>query len=230
MDILLKFGIYILLLIPGFILVQTKDYHLLREKKPQFEKTFEIILWSAIIWFIAFASPIWFPFNSCRELLINLLGNKIKQDVDFSILNHTIIQEGRSSSILYLTVCVWSFIIANLWGIIRKFKCVDAFIKLLTGRDWYPSVAYRFFNENLNKAVEVQVEDIKYIGVLHSAPDNKEDKYIIITEPYIIYKKENTFIKENLPLIDHVIVKIDEIIEMKSFKKSILVDKEDKNG
>jgi hypothetical protein len=59
----LKIGVYVLLVLPGFILVQTREYHLLREKGSQFEKTLEIILWSAAIWIIACASPIWWPSN-----------------------------------------------------------------------------------------------------------------------------------------------------------------------
>src|SRR6059058_3249949 len=57
----IKSGFYILLLLPGFIFVQTRDYHLLREAKGQFEKTLEIILWSAIIWVGTCTFPLELP-------------------------------------------------------------------------------------------------------------------------------------------------------------------------
>lgn len=63
MEDALKIGVYVLLVLPGFILVQTREYHLLREKRSQFEKTLEIVLWSSAIWIIACASPFWWPLD-----------------------------------------------------------------------------------------------------------------------------------------------------------------------
>ena len=54
----LKIGLYVLLLLPGFIFVQVLEFHLLREEKPQFEKTLEIILASAFLWVVAVAVPV----------------------------------------------------------------------------------------------------------------------------------------------------------------------------
>ena len=40
----IKLGLLVVALLPGFIFVQAREHHLLREKRPQFEKTLEIIL------------------------------------------------------------------------------------------------------------------------------------------------------------------------------------------
>jgi hypothetical protein len=68
----LKLGLFVLLFLPGFIFVETCEHHLLRERKPQFEKTFEILLWSAFIWLIAFAVPVWWPSTS-RTIAIDAI-------------------------------------------------------------------------------------------------------------------------------------------------------------
>ena len=68
---LLDIGFYLLIFLPGFIFVQVIERHLLREKKPQFEKTIEIVLWSVLIWMVSLSIPIWWPFYSERELLLN---------------------------------------------------------------------------------------------------------------------------------------------------------------
>lgn len=62
----LKLGIFILLLVPGFIFVQILEFHLLREKRSQFEKSLEIVLYGALIWIAACASPFWWPLGSSR--------------------------------------------------------------------------------------------------------------------------------------------------------------------
>jgi Family of unknown function (DUF6338) len=62
-----KLGLYVLLLLPGFIFVQVREYYLLREKRSQFEKTLDIILWSAALWIAACTLPLWWPWQA-REL------------------------------------------------------------------------------------------------------------------------------------------------------------------
>ena len=217
-----KTGIYILLFLPGFIFVQTKEYHLLREKRPQFEKTLEVILFSAIIWMIALASPIWLLGVSAREEVLQVLNTVLEKDKMKSLLNE-ILKLKMASAIFFLSVCFWSFIFANLWGIIRKFPRFDSIIKGFTGRDWYPSVAFKFFKENLDRGVEVTVQDDKYLGVLYSAPDNKEDKYIVITKPHLLHESGKI---EPLTLVDYVVIKLDDISQIRSYKEEIL--KEDK--
>lgn len=231
MDTPFKIGIYILLFIPGFVLVQTKDHHLLREKKQQFEKTLEIILWSALIWFFAFILPFWFPCDNYRQEVILALKNVASQNGNLDSLSQKILNTGKSSAVFYIFVCIWAFVAAHIWGLFRKLKYVDIIITYLTGRDWYPSVAFRFFKENLRKAVEVRVGEVKYIGVLYSAPDNKEDEHIIITDPWVVYKDENNKFKtEKLESVSKVVIKFNDISEIKSFKNEILIKKDPKNG
>jgi hypothetical protein len=194
-----KVGIYILLFIPGFIFVQTKDHHLLREKKPQFEKGLEIILWSAIVWVAAFSLPSCGWFTGARDNLCSAISRSISSESSMDELPVEIIKNGASSAYLFLWVCFWSFAISTSWGYARKTKWVDSYIKYVTGRDWYPSVAFKFFRENIDKAVEVSVQGTKYIGVLISAPDTKEDKYIIITDPYVMVQdKDGAYSLEHL--------------------------------
>jgi len=223
----LNIGIYILLFIPGFIFVQTKDYHLLREKKPQFEKTLEIILWSAVIWLVAIASP-YIPFGMvARASLIKGVETFLTENNNNSWLI-VVFSQGKSSATFFLSVCLSSFIIANIWGIVRKSNFIDGIIKYVTGRDWYPSIAFRFFKDNLDKVVEVTIGDLKYVGILFSAPDTKDDKYIILRQPHLIYKTDSGYEKEELKLIDSMVIKFDDINEIKAYNETILKSKSKK--
>jgi hypothetical protein len=145
MEDALKIGTYILLILPGFIWVQTREYHLLREKRSQFEKTLEIILWSAAIWIIACASPYWFPTDSRNVALYEARGalqdSGTRVSLDWPRLLTT------DAAAVFATVCFYSFLGANLWGILRKTRYVDAGIQLVTGRDWYPSSSKSFLTE-----------------------------------------------------------------------------------
>jgi Family of unknown function (DUF6338) len=180
MEDALKFGVYVLLVLPGFILVQTREYHLLREKRSQFEKTLEIVLWSAAIWIIACASPIWLPSNprvlALGEARASLQDSAGDVSVDWPKLLTT------DAALFFASVCFWSFVGANLWGIFRKDPRVDARIRWITDRDWYPSVKQKFFFKNLNAAVIVETPAARYIGILFAAPDSKEDQHIILSE------------------------------------------------
>lgn len=215
-----KLGIYILLFIPGFIFVQTKDYHLLRENKAQFEKALEIILWSAFLWVLAGSILIRFLGNCATEICKAIQIVISQQNIDF--LAATNIEKVGSLGIFFLAVCVLSFILANLWGIFRKNPTVDRWIKWFTGRDWYASVAFKFFHMNVNKAIEVTIKDTKYIGVLFSAPDTKEDKHIIIAKPKVVIKTEKGYTIEELPLVDYIAIKFDEIDHIKAFSEKII--------
>src|ERR1051326_5823052 len=73
MEDVAKLGFYALLLLPGFIWVQVFEYHLVREKKPQLEKTLEIVLFSALIWILAIVMPFWWPWAGSREICIGSL-------------------------------------------------------------------------------------------------------------------------------------------------------------
>jgi hypothetical protein len=69
------------------------------------------------------------------------------------------------------------------------------------------------------------VKDTKYVGILYSAPDTKEDKYIIITQPRIIQKKDAEYVLEELKLVDFMAIKFDDIDQIKAFNRSILKKK-----
>lgn len=147
MDDPLQLGIYILLLLPGFIWVQTFEHHLLREKKEQFVKTLEIILFSALIWIVAYALPFWWPYSDLRKAVLNSVIIALKS-------GRSVPAEWNPNAVVgfFLTVCGWTFVVANIWGILRKDRRVDARIKRITGRDWYPSVAFRFYFGSIKRA------------------------------------------------------------------------------
>lgn len=127
----LKVGIYVLLLLPGFILVQTRDYHLQREKRSQFETTLDIVLWSAAIWMIAFASPVWWP-SRFRSLALSEAWSALRSSaagpgVDWRKLLTT------DSAAFFGSVSLWAFLGATFWGLVRKSQYVDAIIQWATG-------------------------------------------------------------------------------------------------
>jgi hypothetical protein len=215
-----KLGIYILLFIPGFIFVQTKDYHLLREKKAQFEKALEIILWSAFLWVLAGLILIWFLGNCSTEICKGIQIIISKENIDF--LSAENVKKVSWLAGFFLSVCVFSFIFATCWGIFRKYPRIDRWIKWFTGRDWYASVAFKFFHMNMNKGIEVTVKDTKYIGVLFSAPDTKEDKHIIVAKPKVVIKTGKDYTIEELPLVDYIAIKFDKIDHIKAFSEKII--------
>ncbi len=224
----IKLGTYILFFIPGFIFVQTIEHHLLREKKPQFEKTLEIILWSAAIWTISVIFPIWWPWHSARGELVNGINAVIQNDPKLENIFSKIIELNRSSIRYFFTVCIWSFIIANLLGWVRKEKYLDAIIKWITGRDWYPSVAFRFYKENLDKLIEVRTDKERYIGILYSAPDTQNDNYIIITSPCILKDVNGKTNKIPLEFVDSIVFRLDEINIVRAYKENLIPQKTDK--
>jgi hypothetical protein len=218
----IKIGMYILLFIPGFIFVQIKEHHLLREKIPQFEKTLDIILWSAIIWVVILSIP-YLPFaNYERNKIIDTITLLCKKSHLDEIPNSLLVYK-ENLIIVFLSTCLWTFIISNLYGLIRKWKWIDSIVKWFTGRDWYPSVAFKFYKENLNKAVEIKTSDNRYFGILYSAPDRKEDKSIIITNPFLITGAVKRKKLEQLQIVDYIIIKVDEIEEIKAYKPDILI-------
>ena len=217
----LKIGFYILMFLPGFIFVQVTEHHLLREKKPQFEKTLEILLISVVIWFIAFYSPVWVMGTASRQSILDGIMKTVVQKGDLNSFIPTIVKNPRAAGIFFLAACIWTFIIANVWGIVRKFPYVDICIKWATGRDWYPSVAFRFYKENLDCAIDVTTTNSRYLGVLYSAPDCKDDTHIIITDPGIIVDGK----VERLKTVRQIAIGIDEIKEIKSFKQNLLKKK-----
>ena len=218
MDDPLKFGFYVLLALPGFIFVQTRDYHLLREQRSQFEKTLDIILCSAGIWIIACVSPWWFPSNA-RALAFSQASIALRNSgagLDWSKLLTTPWGE------FFASVCGGTFLAANIWGMARKNPRVDTGMELITGRDWYPSVAKKFFAQNINQVVIVSTPDTRYMGILFTAPDTKEDPHIILSEVSRLPKPGEEPNIEELPLIRWVLIKFDDIIEIQALKPEAL--------
>jgi hypothetical protein len=121
------------------------------------------------------------------------------------------------AALFFASVCLWSFIGANLWGILRKTAYVDAVIRWVTGRDWYPSVKQKFFDKNLNAAVIVETPTARYLGILFSAPDSKEDPHIILSEVSRLPRLgEASKEIEPLPLVRWLLVKFDDIVEIQA--------------
>lgn len=221
----IKIGIYILLFIPGFIYVQVTEHHLLREKKSELEKTLEIVLYSTLIWLVALTIPFWFGWEGSRQVILAQISSQMAHKCDLIKIVPSVLEHPRHAGKFFLSVCLWTFAIANAFGALRKYKWIDLPIKWVTGRDWYPCVAFRFFNENINKAIEISTTEGKhYLGILYSAPDVKDDKYIILTNPGII--KENQV--QQMKSVRQFFVKIDDIKEIKAYDNSILLNKKKK--
>jgi hypothetical protein len=222
MDDPIKIGVYVLLVLPGFIFVQTRDYHLLREQRSQFEKTLDIILCSAIIWILSSLSPIWLP-SGVRILAFCQVGAVLQNSnagLDWSKLLTPAVGE------FFVSVCVMAFVAASAWGSLRKTPFVDVAIAWVTGRDWYPSVAKKFFDQNINRAVIVNTGDTRYMGVLFGAPDTKEDPHIILSEVSRLPKLGEEPKIEQLPLVRWVLIKFDDIVEVQALKPEALKSNE----
>ncbi|MCW5828953.1 MAG: hypothetical protein KIT79_06520 [Deltaproteobacteria bacterium] len=207
MDNPINLGFFVLMLVPGYIFAQSKDIHLLRENVPQFEKTFEIILYSAMIWALAIMIP-YFPF---RENVVSSVTNATKNGtVDWTeVIND-------STSYFYLVILVATFLLGNVWGYLRKKPLIDSLIKYFTGRDWYPSVAFRFFQENINRGVIVSMDGFKYFGVLFSAPDTKDDSFILLKDVYVVLISQPNQPPQKLTFVDSVLIRITDINEIQS--------------
>lgn len=228
----IKIGLVVLVFVPGFIFIQIIERHLLREKKPQFEKTLEIILASALIWLLVLSAPDLVSPSESKEKVISLVEKslQIAKPVDSNskggspvalIENEEIRSVFSAFSLLFLYTCICSFLIANAWGMIRKVSFVDKVMNFLTGRDWFPNASFRFFKENLGKAIELETKSGKYIGILQTAPDVKEDRYIILSNPLQILKDGKKYKVEKLELTQSILISIDEIQEIKSYKSDI---------
>jgi hypothetical protein len=134
----LEIGIYILLALPGFIFIQVHEHHLLRESKPQFEKTLEIILASALIWATALFLPVWWPWGIARGWVVQEMSSVMGGKSQLGAMGRDL-RSIRLFGEFFFGVCLWTLVAANLWGILRKVNRVGALIEYFTGRDWYPS-------------------------------------------------------------------------------------------
>ena len=207
-----EFGWYVLLIIPGFIFLQIKDHHLRREKIPQFEKTLEIVLWSAIIWIIAFSIhsvPCIGKIESTNKIIEILRSEK---NLRVELFNNLTL-----ASIFFMTVCFWTFIFANIYGMARKNRFIAAIFKFIFDTNWYPRISFQFFKENMNKPIEVKGKDFWYMGVLYQAPETLEDDHFIISDVYKMYKVRNKIKLDKLSGVDNILIKFDEILDIKSY-------------
>ena len=261
MDLLdpFKIGIIVLFFVPGFIFIQVTERHLLREKKPQFEKTFEIILWSAFLWVLSISVHN-LVFGLERQTLVMELilepPKGVTQIQTEEVLSRgtTIagksVQEKRSVveqlayaehltaarvsrisngfAIFYFVVCLFALISGTLWGIFRKQRVIDSLGIFVSGRDWYPSVKFKFFAENINRAVEFKIAGDQYLGTLLSAPDTKEDDHLIIQAPKKLVEMKTDSGKAvrkyvDMPLVRDMLINIGDVSEFKSYSDEILV-------
>lgn len=219
----LKVGVYVLLLLPGFIFMQVHDHHLLREKKQQFEKTLEILLASALIWMLAFSVPRWWPWESSRlwvfREVVSLVGGKAAlQSLGPGLTSMRLFAE------FFIGVCLWTFVTANLWGYLRKKAWVDLSFKFFTGRGWYPTVALRFFATSIRKAVVVTTEEKRYMGVLLSAPDRGDDGHVVLGNVFLVHEEEGSQQPrlEPLPLIERFLIRLDQVRDIQILKETVL--------
>ena len=123
----------------------------------------------------------------------------------------------------FLSVLIATFLAANFWGILRKTAVLDTATEFITGRDWYPSIAKKFFDQNVNQVVIVSTPDTRYMGILFGAPDTKDDPHIILSEVSRLPKPgELPTTIEPLPLVRWVLVKFDDIVEVQALKPEAL--------
>jgi len=212
----IKLGLYVLLLLPGFILVQTREYHVLREKRPQFEKTLEILLWSAAIWMVACTIPWSWPFFGRRSLALGQVQDAFRYFAQGASPDWPELLT-VAAAFFFVSVCAWVFVAANLWGYLRKGRWVNGLIRFVSGRDWYPSVALKFFDQNVDRIVIVQTPNVRYLGTLHSGPDTKDDPYLILSEvAYFLKPGETGPNPKPLPGVRWVLIKFSDISEVQA--------------
>lgn len=198
-------GLYALLLIPGFIWVQVYEHYLLREKKEQFVKTLEIVLWSALIWAVSLLLPL----KGAKLITEYLVGSAQGVNGLPKLATH-------SNDLLHFfgLVCAVTFLGANLWAKMRRVRWWNSAVMGLTGRDWYPTSSQKFFAENVGRSVWVVLKDNDrtYVGTLYSAPDSAEDGHIIVKHPFVVADK----IFYRMPMHPYLLLKVDHIVEIRS--------------
>jgi uncharacterized membrane protein len=185
-------GMFILAFVPGYIFIQTLDHHLLRGEKSQFEKTVQVLLASTVIWLFALTWPWLVPVEGEKKVLIGIVKNTIVSKKPKEDIIVELTMNSGKLALLYVFVCLYAFITSNLWGVLRRTKTVDYWIRKITKRDWYKTVALRFYDENVGSRVIITNKDKqRYVGRMNAAPDDKEDKCVILNDPYSIEKVDN---------------------------------------
>ena len=166
---------------------------------------------------IACTSPFWWPLSASRTLALDETKRALQNAGSPGWL-----KVFTADAVLFFgAVAAWSFVVANIWGIVRKAPRTDAVIHFITGRDWYPSVALKFFEQNvrMQSVVVVETASDRYLGVLHSGPDSKEDPYIILSEVASLPKRgEPPRAPEALPMVSSVLIRFDDIMKIQALK------------
>jgi hypothetical protein len=178
--------LFILVFVPGYIFISICDYHLAKGEKSQFEKTVRVLLVSTVIWVLALVCP-YLPFISTKKdiilsYILNIFSHRQIPQSGEDIKNIVMV-----SLYVYIAVCVYSFILANIWGVLRRLNPIEYCFQRITGRDRYRTVALRFYTEQLGSTVAITTKDgERYLGILSGAPDDTNDNSIIISKPSII--------------------------------------------
>ncbi|MGI5172838.1 hypothetical protein H0R92_04455 [Treponema sp. OMZ 840] len=201
----------VLLYAPGYIFIQTVDYFLLKREKSQFEKTIQGLLASAVI-FVVFILCDFQILNTEKKAIINLFLLKIKHPENVYIIP-VIIEKFKYLGIFFLLLCLYSFVLACIYSIIRKTAFVSNIIQKITQRDYFQSVGLRFYSEAMNKVVIITMNnESKYLGSLIGAPDHENDKKIIIYDPYVIENAKLVKLRSDRLLIDTNNVRLLEVV------------------
>lgn len=197
-------GFYVLLLIPGFIWVQVFEHHLLREKKEQFVKTMEVVLWSGMFW----AGALILPCEPSETLRKSLVYGVRTGKILASLMVHP-----REMINVFVAVTLVALVMANIWALTRKSLWLNALLKGLTGRDWYPSVRFRFYRENIDSGITFVANGNRYAGILFSAPDTVDDKYIMLKSVWYVPddKEGEPFQQMN---VDSILFNVDDVNEL----------------
>lgn len=149
--------------IPGYIFIQTKDYFLLKREKTQFEKTIQGLIASVVIWFLFYLIKLQ-PLNSEKESIIKLFI-LFKFEKNEYVLP-CLINKFKYIAILILLVCSYSFIFSCIISIIRKTNLISNIIQLITRRDYFERIEFRFFAESINETVVITMKNgKKYLGI-----------------------------------------------------------------
>lgn len=207
----------ILLYVPGYIFIQTVDYFLLKREKSQFEKTIQGLLASVVI-FVLFILNNYQPFNSEKKTIIDLFLLKIQQPNNVYIIP-CIVEKMNYFGIFFILLCIYSFVLAFLYSIIRKTKFISTLIQKITNRDYFQNVELRFYSESINKVIIITMnKGTKYLGSLIGTPDQENDKKIIVYDPYIIENGVLVKLQADRLLIDTNNVDLLEVINKEEKK------------
>ena len=231
MDNPLQLGFYIVLLVPGYLFVQVKNHHLLREQRSQFATSLEVVFASVLIWVVASALPCFFPFGIERDTTISAIRQVLKERTKETSIDWAPVMTS-GATYFFISACLWSTVFANAWGKLRQAEWFGTLMNRFFGRDWYPSVALRYYNKSIGRVVSVRTQGETFLGILAAAPDNLCDGHIILTNasklPLVTPSGDpNEPIKpEPLTQVDMLLIEVENIEELRTLTKEVLVQPE----